>query len=128
MGDEQIAKLAGAMERKSFKDKDRIMRQGEPGYHFFVLEKGECVATIGDQEVKRYEAGDIFGEKALLEDAPRGATISAVGDVSVFEISRQAFEQKLGPLSQLQAEQYLADPRHLIAEFYRAGDSRGPKG
>ncbi len=128
MGDEQISRLAGVMKRQRFLDKDRIIRQGDPGHRFFVLHKGECVATIGDPEVKRYETGDIYGEKALLEDAPRGATISAAGHVSVYEISRTAFEERLGSLSQLQAEQYLADPRKLIADFYRPGGSRGPRG
>lgn len=139
MTDVQIAILAGIMHEKSFSVGERIIKQGELGHHFFVIRQGECVATIRhckssgddsefDQEVKRYVAGDIFGEKALLEQTVRAATVSAVGDVILFEISQSDFESKLGHMSQLRAEQYLADPRKLITDFYAPGDKRGPSG
>ena len=129
---EQIAKLAGALQRRTCSDKEAIITQGEPGYHFYIVDDGECVATIKngqqDQEVMRYHQGELFGEKALLENAPRGATVTAVGDVSIWALSRTDFENKLGPLSQLKAEQYLADPRKLISDYYQNGDTRGPAG
>ena len=37
-------------------------------------------------------------------------------------------ESKLGPMKQLKAEAYLADPRKLIADFYMPGDHTGPGG
>jgi hypothetical protein len=43
-------------------------------------------------------------------------------------VRRDAFEKKLGPLKQLKAEQYITDPRHLIATFYGKGDENGPAG
>ena len=96
------------------------------------MDTGECIATIKngeqDQEVMRYHKGQLFGEKALLEHAPRGATITAVGEVCVWALSRQGFENKLGPLNQLKAEHYLADPRKLLSDFYQKGDERGPSG
>eukprot|EP00931_Biecheleriopsis_adriatica_P049431 TRINITY_DN28597_c0_g1_i1.p1 TRINITY_DN28597_c0_g1~~TRINITY_DN28597_c0_g1_i1.p1 ORF type:complete len:767 (+),score=166.02 TRINITY_DN28597_c0_g1_i1:31-2331(+) len=132
MTDDQVSTLASLLTRKTFKAGHKIILQGEPGLAFYILEKGECVATVksgsSEQEVKRYQPGDLFGEKALLEDAPRGATISAVADVQCYLLSREDFEKNLGPLSQLKAEQYLADPRKLIADFYRTGDARGPRG
>ena len=48
--------------------------------------------------------------------------------VSVWTLSRSAFELKLGSLSHLASEQYLTDPRRLISDFYRRGDSKGPAG
>ena len=73
------------------------------------------------QVVKRYEPGELFGEKALIDKAKRAATVSAVGKVSVWTLSRSAFTNKLGSLSKLSAEQYLTDPRRLISDFYRRG-------
>eukprot|EP00931_Biecheleriopsis_adriatica_P107788 TRINITY_DN82112_c0_g1_i1.p1 TRINITY_DN82112_c0_g1~~TRINITY_DN82112_c0_g1_i1.p1 ORF type:complete len:810 (+),score=138.35 TRINITY_DN82112_c0_g1_i1:86-2515(+) len=132
MTDEQIAMLGGVVKLHSFQKGQKIVQQGEEGENFYLIVKGECVATIkmadGEQEVKRYKEGDLFGEKALLEKAPRSATISANADVDVYCISCYDFEMKLGPLSQLKAEQYLADPRKLISDFYRRGDKRGPRG
>ena len=42
--------------------------------------------------------------------------------------SRADFEEKLGPMSELKAQAYLADPRKLVADFYKPGDNRGPPG
>ena len=79
-----------------------------------------------EQPVKQYEPGELFGEKALLESAPRGASIRTEGPVTCFKLSRHDFEHNLGPLSQLHAEAYLADPRKMIADFYAPGTSIGP--
>lgn len=133
MTDEQIAKLGGALQREEYFAGSTLFRQGQEGHHFYILDRGECSASIslGDgkaQEVMRYKSGDLFGEKALLENAARGATITATTDVMVYCLSSQDFESKLGPLSQLRAEAYLADPRKLISDFYQAGDIRGPNG
>ena len=79
--------------------------------------------------MRKYIPGELFGEKALLDSTVRAATITASGDgVRVWMLSRRAFEAKFGPLSQLKAEQYLADPRSGIANFYGKGDSKGPAG
>ena len=40
-------------------------------------------------------------------------------------LSREDFESRLGPMSQLQAEAYLSDPRRLLADFYSPGDASG---
>jgi len=132
MSIEQIAKAAGALERRSYDVGDKIIVQGEEGNEFFIIDSGQCVATVAtgadEQEVKRYEAGDLFGELALKEGSPRAATVTALTPVKALVLSRENFEKQLGPLNQLHADQYLADPRKLIVDFYRAGDDTGPAG
>ena len=55
--DVQIAALASMLVRKEFKDKEAVLTQGEEGHHFYILEEGECVATIRNgadvQQVRR---------------------------------------------------------------------------
>ncbi|CAL1172598.1 unnamed protein product [Cladocopium goreaui] len=66
----------------------------------------------GPAEHRRCYAGDMFGEKALLEKTRRSATVRAVTQVeAVLLLKRAAFERMLGPLSQLQEMHYLCDPR-----------------
>ena len=132
-GDDQIAALASLLEKRECASGEQLVVQGEEGEHFYILDSGTCVASvrIGDdvQNVKTYEPGELFGEKALLEATVRAATITAVGEgVQVWMCSRGSFEGKLGSLSQLKAEQYLTDPRAGIAEFYGRGDAHGPAG
>lgn len=133
LSEDQIAKVAGALQRRVFEAGEKLCSQGDTaGLEMFIVESGECVATVRtateEQEVKRYNHGELFGELALLKNSPRGATITASSKTAVFVLRRNDLERLLGPLSQLRAEQYLADPRKLIADFYSPGDTRGPKG
>ena len=43
-------------------------------------------------------------------------------------MSKKQFERLLGPLTQLQEEQYITDPRKALADFYEGGDRTGPQG
>eukprot|EP00931_Biecheleriopsis_adriatica_P075031 TRINITY_DN48994_c0_g1_i1.p1 TRINITY_DN48994_c0_g1~~TRINITY_DN48994_c0_g1_i1.p1 ORF type:complete len:817 (-),score=184.81 TRINITY_DN48994_c0_g1_i1:32-2482(-) len=132
MSDQNVHRLAAAFQRQVFRAGEKIITQGEEGRHFYLLEEGECQASIEtsgqSQVVKEYVRGELFGEKALLEKAPRLATVTATSDVVALVLSREDFERALGPLSQLMADEYLADPRKLIADFYMPGDQRGPAG
>ena len=94
---------------RSFGADEYIIRKGETGEHFYILEEGTAVALIPqpdgtEQPVKSYEPGELFGEKALLESGPRNASIRAEGPVKCFKLSRRDFEENLGPLSQLRAQ------------------------
>ena len=63
--------------------KDRPIQQGDDGDFLFVIETGSLEGYIKDREtgnekmVKRCEAGDAFGELALLYNCPRAASVEA---------------------------------------------------
>ena len=44
-----------------------------------MIEEGEAVVTVGDQEVRRLGPGDHFGEIALIDNGPRSASVEAAG-------------------------------------------------
>jgi MFS family permease len=66
-----------------------IMRAGEPGDRFYMIDAGTVrvtraiTVTLGP--------GDHFGELALLNDAPRNATVEALDDVRLFALDRADF-------------------------------------
>jgi CRP-like cAMP-binding protein len=68
-----------------------IVTEGEPGERFYVLLDGEARVTIGGHAVRTLVAGDSFGEIALLHRVPRTATVSAVGDLALWSLDRDAF-------------------------------------
>ncbi|CAJ1407662.1 unnamed protein product [Effrenium voratum] len=129
----QVATLAGSLERRYFDNGCLIFAQGQESTHFYLLEEGECVENIRledgkEVEVRRRSKGDVFGEKALREPGPRQTSVIAVGTVKVLTLSREDFEKKLGTWAELKAAAEYADPRRLMADFYRTGDARGPRG
>jgi len=79
--------------------------EGEPGDEMFIIQKGSVKITkiMGDNEVLLavLKAGDIFGEMALLENKPRGATAVAYDDCEVMMINRANFEQMIQTQPQL---------------------------
>jgi Cyclic nucleotide-binding domain/Major Facilitator Superfamily len=63
-----------------------ILREGEPGARFYIVEKGQ-VAILG----RTFGPGDGFGEIALLRDVPRTATATAVTDAELVALEREPF-------------------------------------
>jgi MFS family permease len=71
---------------------DVIIREGDPGDLFYVVEGGEVevVGTDGSV-VATLGPGSYFGEIALLKDVPRTATVRALTDVALMTLDRDEF-------------------------------------
>ena len=95
---EDIAKVLGKLEEKSFPPGATIMSQGDKGDSFYFIQSGavqvvlespgatkESIAVLGPQ--------DWFGEMALLSGEPRSATIITVKDTTVWRLSREAWDE-----------------------------------
>jgi len=50
--------------------------EGKSGVGFFTILEGTAIVTVGDEEVRRLGPGDYFGERGLLDNAPRNATVT----------------------------------------------------
>lgn len=94
------SKIADALETQRFAPGEVIIKEGDPGHSFYLLESGEAEAYKGDakNKVLHYKKGDFFGELALLNDAPRAASIVASTEVKVASLGKNAFQRLLGPL------------------------------
>ncbi|KAK3328381.1 cyclic nucleotide-binding-like protein [Cercophora scortea] len=94
------SKIADALESQKFPAGHAIIREGEKGLSFFLLEAGEAVAyrSGNPTPVKHYKKGDFFGELALLNDAPRAASVVSATEVKVATLGKSAFQRLLGPV------------------------------
>jgi putative ABC transport system ATP-binding protein len=75
-----------------------IVRQGEKGDDFFLIRRGNARVTIEDgptgaHQVSQLGKGDFFGDRALLRDEPRSATVTAVDTVETYTIGRELFQE-----------------------------------
>ena len=96
---EQLDHLAQLGEVATFVDGQSIVREGEQGNEFYVLTSGHLRVDRGGHEVARLKTGDYFGELALLDPAPRNATVTAVDEpAALIMLTRDAFRSALDEL------------------------------
>ena len=68
-----------------------VVREGESGEVFYLIESGQVNVIHGGKLVATLGAGQYFGEIALLHDVPRVATCVARSDAELYELERQVF-------------------------------------
>ena len=94
---EELAALAEIALEKEFAPGEIMFEEGEAAHHLYVIVQGQVevfrradsseyhVATLGEEEC--------FGEMAILEDAPRSASVRALESTSVLKIDRESFRE-----------------------------------
>lgn len=70
---------------------ERIVTQGTHGDSFYIIVHGTVQIVKDGLPIKRYRAGDYFGEIAILLDQPRSADAIAKTDVDLVAIDRNDF-------------------------------------
>jgi hypothetical protein len=68
-----------------------IIREGDIGDRFYVIESGSVAVDQSGGVIARLGPGQAFGELALIRDIPRTASVVAVTDVRVLALERGAF-------------------------------------
>jgi len=107
---EHLEKLASEHDEQIYAADEQIIRQGEPGTSMFIITDGEVAVAVKAPEkekvqLSRLQVGDYFGEMSLMTGEPRSATVTAIAETRVFEVTRTAFreilEQQPGLLEKL---------------------------
>jgi len=96
-------KIADALESAVYENGQLVIKQGDIGNSFFLIESGEASVTKIDEEGIEHELpglkkGDYFGELALLNNKPRAVNITAKGRLKVATLGKKAFVRLLGPI------------------------------
>ena len=102
LSNEQVGKVAGALETYVYEDEEVIIRQGEKGDFFSIIEEGTVRCTQMKSNGKSVDlitlkAGDYFGEMALMLNDTRHANCIAVGKVKCLSLDKDKFNILLGP-------------------------------
>jgi len=90
---------------KEFQPGQIIFCEFEPGDDFYLIQKGKVKISkiVKDKEktMDILEAGDIFGEMAILEEQPRSATATAMDNVTALHFNRENFVTLMSSQPQL---------------------------
>jgi len=83
--------LAARLERVAAAEGTVVVREGDPGDQFYIVEEGALAVTVGGAARTPIHAGGFFGEIALLRETPRTATVTATTDCRLLTLEREHF-------------------------------------
>src|SRR5574341_950839 len=96
---EDLEKLSKEVTHHHLKGGDLLFEEGAPGDACYIILEGALTVTkrSGEHDVLLAERvpGEVLGEMALLDNAPRTATVRAREDCHLIGIGKDAFDQLL---------------------------------
>jgi signal transduction histidine kinase len=97
---DQAENLISASEQKSYPVDTILCHEGALESTFYILLEGEVRVTkwFDEQEerlLKHLYPGDFFGEMAIVNNAPRAATVATTCDCTVLELRKEIFADML---------------------------------
>uniref|UniRef100_A0A5K3ETT0 cAMP-dependent protein kinase type II regulatory subunit n=1 Tax=Mesocestoides corti TaxID=53468 RepID=A0A5K3ETT0_MESCO len=98
LDDKELTDVINAMFMKKAEPGENVIEQYDNGDNFYVIDSGKFEAKIdveggGTKVVKEYDGEGFFGELALMYNAPRSATVTAVTEGILWALSRQSFRK-----------------------------------
>ncbi|KAF0269487.1 hypothetical protein FOG48_01401 [Hanseniaspora uvarum] len=101
--DSERNKLIDVLKSKTVSKDQIIIRQGEIGENFYIIEQGDCAVIKDGEQVNLLHQNDYFGELSLLEDSPRAATVKVISEngCKVVYLGKSEFKRLLGPVHEV---------------------------
>lgn len=96
LADNELTELLTMMEEHEYPKGTDIVRMGEAGDTFYIIQRGEVQVGLRDGDgryvpLDRLDAGEFFGELAMLTGEARQASATAISAVQTLELDRAAF-------------------------------------
>ena len=86
-----LERLAAALIPVTARPGMQIITQGQLGDRFYIIAGGTVQVSVDGTPVRTMEAGESFGEIALLHDVPRTASVAAASRVELLALDRHHF-------------------------------------
>lgn len=90
-----LFEVAREVSEVSYPPGTTLVRQGDPGDALCIIAEGTVEVLRDDRVVAQLTAGDYFGEISLIDGEPRSATVVALDQVVLLELSSANFESLL---------------------------------
>ena len=92
-----IHQLFALLEEVEFSAGDVVIKQGDPGDHYYIVSEGRCAVSrkptpkSNDIKLAELKTGDSFGEEALISESTRNATITMITDGVLMKLAKDTF-------------------------------------
>jgi CRP/FNR family cyclic AMP-dependent transcriptional regulator len=102
LSDEDREALGERLAEKRFQTGDVVFSQGDKGASMYVVQSGAVQIFLPGKEgssavpLKDIRTGEYFGELAIFDDKPRSASVRAVVDTVLLELTREVLAEHLG--------------------------------
>lgn len=93
-----------------------LVREGAAGAEFFVIVEGEADVTRRGEKVATLGPGKFFGDLALLDRAPRNATVTAATPMELVVLGQREFAALIDDVPGF-AHKLLAGLAHRLREY-----------
>ena len=95
-----LERLASRLLSCCFAPGEIVLRQGDPGHDFFIVQSGEVSVVVGrpggsTAEAARLGPGKFVGEMSLMTGEPRSATVAAASECEMVKVDKEAFHEVL---------------------------------
>ncbi len=91
LADGTLEQLARQLEPLAVAAGAGVIHQGDPGDRLYLVASGELAVDVDGRSGSPLEAGDVFGEIALLRDVPRTASVRALTACDLLTLAREEF-------------------------------------
>lgn len=88
-----LRRLAEHADVTSFREREFVVKEGQPGGTFYVIFQGEAKVVRKSRTIAKLAPGDFFGEISLLDGGPRTADVVAVTPVTAIRVFKKAFDR-----------------------------------
>lgn len=124
---EEHVALVDAFEQKEVGGDIFVIRQGESGDHFYVVQSGTLDIFVRGKDGENTKVGSTlgpgssFGELALMYNTPRAASIKTSSDCVLWEIDRSSYRGILVYYKYLRNKQYMEFLRNVVINEKKLG-------
>lgn len=87
----ELSHIAQACDEVTVKAGTVLVEEGTVGHEFYLIIDGQAAVERGGQQVATLGPGQYFGELALLDGAPRNATVRAASDMTLILLGQREF-------------------------------------
>lgn len=99
--EDQLAALARIAQEQEIAPGERIMTEGEIGQSMYIIAEGSVQVSAGERTLAVLGEREVFGELAVLDPEPRSATVTALENGLLYEISESALYELMSDAQQV---------------------------